>query len=132
VKKAAAGAEYWKFYGKGGDLMVGNICVIQCDKFSAIDREGIRVSDSEVDALLANIQPTGSSVHDTREDVRRTIAFGKLEGRVAALDGQVSRRLCETLGRESRSALRDLLYLNWLEHERESSRIDICLYRNLG
>jgi uncharacterized protein (TIGR02594 family) len=34
LKKSAAGAEYWKSYGKGGDLMIGNICVIHRDKFS--------------------------------------------------------------------------------------------------
>ena len=99
----------------------------------AIEREGICVSDAEVDALLAKVQPArGASTLETREDVKKTIAFGKLKGRVTALEGQVSSELHAKLGRESRSALRDLLFLVWLERERQVSRIDICLYRTIG
>jgi uncharacterized protein (TIGR02594 family) len=33
LKDKAAGAKHWQFYGKGGDLMLGNICVIQRETF---------------------------------------------------------------------------------------------------
>jgi uncharacterized protein (TIGR02594 family) len=34
LKDKAAGAKHWRSYGKGGDLLIGNICIIQRDTFS--------------------------------------------------------------------------------------------------
>jgi uncharacterized protein (TIGR02594 family) len=34
LNDSAAGAKHWRSYGKGGDLLIGNICVIQRETFS--------------------------------------------------------------------------------------------------
>lgn len=34
LEKKAAGAQFWRSYGKGGDLMIGSICVIRRKAFS--------------------------------------------------------------------------------------------------
>lgn len=99
----------------------------------AVAREQIRVEDREIEALLPEVRgKTSLGEGEAREEVAKTIAFGKLKGMVAERWKQkLGADLFEDLDREGRRELRDLLFLQWLKKERERANVDLCLLRQV-
>jgi hypothetical protein len=99
----------------------------------AVEREGIRVEDHEVDRLVPDIRAKSALGEDeAREEVRKIVAFGKLKGLVTdRLKQEHGFGLFEELEGEVRSRMRDLLFLHWLKKERERAKVDLCLLREI-
>jgi hypothetical protein len=99
----------------------------------AVEREQIRVEDHEVERLLPEVRgKTSLPEAEAREEVKKTIAFGKLKGLVTdRLRQTLGMGLFDELDTRSRGTVRDLLFLHWLKQERERAKVDLCLLREV-
>jgi hypothetical protein len=99
----------------------------------AVEREKIHVEDHEVERLLPDVRAkTSLPEAEAREEVRKTIAFGKLKGLVTErLRHRFGMDLFEELDQNGKRTTIDLLFLHWLEQERARAKVDLCLLREV-
>lgn len=99
----------------------------------AIEREDIHVEEREIQRLMPDVLArTSLPEADAREEVRKTVAFGKLKGLVTdRMRREFGIDIWEELDGEGRSRMRDLLFLQWVRRERERAKVDLCLLREI-
>lgn len=97
----------------------------------AIVRENITVEEREIERLMPEVRGrVGLDEAAAREEVKKTIAFGKLKGLVTErMKRKAGQELLDELNAEGHRTLRDMLFLQWIQRERERAKVDLCLLR---
>jgi hypothetical protein len=110
----------------------------------AAERAGIKVRDAEVEVIVGRLKDgkglkedaqveawldeTGLTQETMRDNIRRMIRFGKLKSSLTeAMLFKLGPEILSTLGYTKKGALRDMLFLQWLDVECAKAQIEITL-----